>query len=83
MYAIRSYYVRNMGHAWQLQEAKNKFSQLVERARKDGPQIVSKHGKETVVVISVEEYRKLTQKDTSLAQFFSNSPLKGVILNIA
>jgi len=71
-----------MGHAWQLQEAKNKFSQLVERARKDGPQIVSKHGKETVVVISVEEYRKLTQKDTSLAQFFSNSPLKGVILNI-
>ncbi len=44
---------------WQLQEAKNKFSQLVEKARKFGPQIVTKHGKEAVVVLSFKDYKEL------------------------
>jgi prevent-host-death family protein len=37
---------------WQLQEAKNKFSNLVETAQRKGPQIVTKHGKEAVVVVT-------------------------------
>jgi prevent-host-death family protein len=71
-----------MGHAWQLQEAKNKFSKLVECARKEGPQFVSKHGKESVVVLSVEEYRKLTSKEGRLSRFFEKSPLKGCLPDI-
>ncbi len=59
---------------WPLQDAKNKFSSLVEQARHDGPQIVTKHGKEAVVVLSVDDYRKLVRPKTGLAQFFQNSP---------
>ncbi len=44
---------------WQLQAAKNKFSQLVEKARKIGPQIVTKHGKKAVVILSFEDYKKM------------------------
>jgi prevent-host-death family protein len=46
---------------WQLQDAKNRFSELVEKAITLGPQTVTKRGKETVVVLSVEEYKKLTK----------------------
>ena len=60
---------------WQLQEAKNKFSNLVDSAQKHGPQIVTKHGKDAVVVLSIEEYNKLIKPKTSLVQFFQNSPL--------
>jgi prevent-host-death family protein len=45
--------------AWQLQTAKQRFSELVERAQREGPQVVTKHGKEAVVVISADEYRHL------------------------
>lgn len=60
---------------WQLQDAKNKFSNLVLQAQEKGPQVVTKHGKETVIVLSIEEYKKLTKPQTSLAQFFQDSPL--------
>lgn len=60
---------------WQLQEAKNKFSELVRKATEEGPQVVTKHGRESVVVISSEEYRKLEQPETLLVDFFRQSPL--------
>jgi prevent-host-death family protein len=44
---------------WQLQEAKQKFSELVKRALQDGPQLVTRHGEEVVVVLSVAAYQKL------------------------
>jgi prevent-host-death family protein len=61
---------------WQLQEAKNKFSEVVNRALSFGPQFVTRHGKETVVVLSVTEYRKLAAPAEDLATFFANSPLR-------
>ncbi len=64
-----------MENHWQLQEAKNKFSNLVKKAQRSGPQVVTKHGKDTVVVLSVEEYKKLTRPKNSLVTFFRNSPL--------
>ncbi|MCJ8502428.1 type II toxin-antitoxin system Phd/YefM family antitoxin [Desulfatitalea alkaliphila] len=64
-----------MEQKWQLQEAKNKFSQLVEKARLEGPQYVTKHGKESVVVLSVEEYRKIVKPKSNLVQFIQRSPL--------
>ncbi len=60
---------------WQLQEAKNKFSSLVNQAQKIGPQIVTKHGQVAVIVISAEEYSKLTKPKKNIVQFFQESPL--------
>ena len=71
-----------MSHSWQLQEAKNKFSNLVERAQKEGPQIVTKHGKESVVILSVEDFKKLTRPKTSLYKFLQDSPLAGLDLDL-
>lgn len=70
---------------WQVQTAKARFSELLRRARAEGPQIVTKQGKDDVVVLPIEQYRKLTkrsQRTTSLAQFFAQSPLAGVDLNL-
>lgn len=59
---------------WQLQEAKQHFSELVERARTEGPQVVTKHGKEAVVVVSVEEYRRTRAPEQSLVEFVRAGP---------
>jgi prevent-host-death family protein len=66
---------------WQLQEAKNKFSELVRKASEEGPQTVTKHGKDSVVILSAEDYRKLEKPKTSLVEFFRNSPLSEVELD--
>lgn len=60
---------------WQLQEAKNKFSNVVDKAQKYGPQVVTKHGKDAVVILSIEEYNKLVKPKTNLVKFFQDSPL--------
>jgi prevent-host-death family protein len=70
-------------NTWQLQEAKNKFSKVVDNALHDGPQIITKHGTEVAVVLSVEEYRKLTVARKSLSNFFQESPLSGVDLDLS
>jgi prevent-host-death family protein len=59
--------------AWQLQAAKQRFSELVERARSEGPQVVTKHGKEAVVV-SAEEYTRLLGSEPSLVEFIRAAP---------
>ena len=46
------------GH-WLLQDAKTRFSELVRRVRSEGPQHVTIHGRDEVVVIAVEEFRRL------------------------
>ncbi len=72
-----------MRHAWQLQEAKNKFSNLVERAQHEGPQVVTKHGKDAVVILSAEDYRKLAKPKVNLFKFIQNSPLGGKNIDIS
>jgi len=49
--------------AWQLQEAKQRFSELVRRAEKEGPQVVTRHGEEVVVVVPAEEYRRMSKRE--------------------
>jgi prevent-host-death family protein len=68
---------------WQLQEAKNRFSQLVNRALTEGPQVVTRRGEEVVVVLSKDEYSKLQQSRSSLLEFFRESPLVGAELDLA
>jgi antitoxin Phd len=60
--------------AWQLQTAKQRFSELVERARREGPQVVTKHGREAVVVVSAEEYRRLQEPRGDLIAFLRSAP---------
>ena len=67
---------------WPLQEAKNWLSELVNKAIADGPQIVTRHGEELVVVISKAEYNRLRKSQTSLVEFFRQSPLVGVELDL-
>lgn len=64
-----------MNNIWQLQEAKSKFSEVVERALAQGVQIVTRRGKKAVVVLPFEEYERLTHQRGSLAQFLLDSPL--------
>ncbi|MDZ7724617.1 MAG: type II toxin-antitoxin system Phd/YefM family antitoxin [candidate division KSB1 bacterium] len=64
-----------LNNSWQLQDAKNKFSNLVEKAKTIGPQIVTKHGEEAVVVLSISEYRKLLKPKQNIISFFRKSPL--------
>src|SRR5664280_1966684 len=49
---------RRPGH-WLLQDAKSRFSELVRRVRSEGPQHVTVHGRDEVVVIAAEEFRRL------------------------
>jgi len=52
---------------WQLQDAKSRFSELVETAMRKGVQTVTRHGKPAVVIMSAEEYRRTTVPRKSLA----------------
>lgn len=49
----------NPDFVWQVQDAKARFSEMLERAIADGPQVVTKRGKETAVLLSAEEWRDL------------------------
>lgn len=64
------------GEKWTVAEAKARFSELVERAQAEGPQTVTKHGREAVVVVSAEEWERKTHREGSLAEFFETSPLR-------
>lgn len=66
-----------MNNIWQLQEAKSKFSEMVERTLEKGVQIVTRRGRKTVVILSFDEYERLTKRAESLTQFLLASPLAG------
>src|SRR2546421_12029341 len=64
--------------SWQLQNAKARFSELFRRARTEGPQWVTRQGKEAVVILPAEEFEKLqarARQPQSLVDFFAESPL--------
>jgi prevent-host-death family protein len=65
--------------SWQLQTAKSRFSELVKRALAEGPQDITVHGRAAVVVISRENFERLTKSKPSLAQFVRQSPLSGAL----
>jgi prevent-host-death family protein len=60
--------------SWQVQTAKQRFSELVERAVNEGPQIVTKHGREAVVVLDVREYRRLRGVPMTFKEFLMSGP---------
>lgn len=64
-----------MSGVWQLQDAKNRFSEMVDKALDEGPQTVTRRGEEAVVVVAAREFRDLVRPKTPLAEFFARSPL--------
>jgi antitoxin Phd len=60
---------------WPLQDAKNQFSQVVDRAQKDGPQTITRHGQPVAVILAAEDFRKMARPRESVVEFFA--PLKG------
>jgi len=64
-----------MAHIWQLQEAKSKFSELVNKALEEGPQIITRHGDEVAVLLSYGDFNRLRKPETSLVEFLRSSPL--------
>jgi prevent-host-death family protein len=68
---------------WQIQNAKARFSEVFRLARTEGPQRITRQGKEGVVMISDEDYKRLiARKQRSIVQFFRASPLVGLELNL-
>ncbi len=70
---------------WQLQAAKARFSEVFRRARVEGPQYVTRQGKEAVVILPAEQFERLTgraRQPRSLAEFFAQSPLAGAGLDL-
>ncbi len=67
---------------WQIQKAKNRFSELLCKAQEAGPQTITRYGKAKAVLVSMKDYRKLMRKQDSLTEFFQKSPLKGVELDL-
>ena len=59
---------------WQLQDAKNRFSEVVKRAGNDGPQTVTVHGRRAAVVLSALEYDQLIKPRMPLNDFLVSSP---------
>jgi len=60
--------------AWQVQQAKQRFSGLVRRALTEGPQVVTRHGDDVVVVLSAKEYQRLAGTSTDFKAFLLSGP---------
>ena len=54
---------------WQVQEAKQRFSEVLRAAESDGPQIVTRHGEEIAVVMNISKYRELTGEGDSFIEY--------------
>lgn len=63
--------------SWSVAEAKAKLGELIDRARSEGPQTITRRGRGAVVVVAVEEWERKTKRTGSLAEFFAASPLRG------
>jgi len=74
-------YTIEKGPYWQLQEAKAMFSKVV-RSAKGEPQIITIHGKESAVILSMDDYRKLTSPKDSLVSFMEQSPWASIELEL-
>lgn len=66
-----------MNAVWALQDAKNRLSEVVNNAVREGPQTITRRGKETAVVLSMQDFQQLTTSQNSLVSFVRESPLIG------
>jgi antitoxin Phd len=60
--------------SWQLQDAKNRFSEVVEKARRTGPQFITRRGADAAVVVSAEDWARLTRRRSPLIEVLRRAP---------
>ncbi len=66
---------------WPVALAKARFSEVIQKAEKEGPQKITRNGMDAVVVVSSEEWERKTVRKGNLAEFFASSPLRDSKLN--
>jgi prevent-host-death family protein len=69
-------------HSWSVAQAKARLSELLDHALNDGPQAITRRGREIAVVVSTEEWHRKMSRSGSLAEFLAESPLRGSDLDI-
>jgi antitoxin Phd len=77
--------LKAVGESWQVQSAKARFSEVFRLARTEGPQRITRQGKDGVIMLAEEQYDRLVEKShqpKSLVQFFRQSPLVGIDLDL-
>jgi prevent-host-death family protein len=59
---------------WQIQEAKQRFSEMIRAVTTEGPQVITRHGEDVAVVVEIGEYRRLTRPAADLASILLGGP---------
>jgi len=59
---------------WPVQDAKARLSEVIDRARNEGPQTITRHGREHAVVVSMETYRSLTEQRPDFVAYLLGGP---------
>ncbi len=67
--------------AWTVADAKARLSEVIAQAQK-GPQTITRNGRPSVIMVSVEEWQRRVERKGSLAQFLLQSPLAGAALDL-
>lgn len=67
---------------WTVANAKARFSELIDKAKSEGPQTVTRNGKPAAVLVSVEEWERRAGQKGTLLEFLQNSPLRGLDLDL-
>jgi prevent-host-death family protein len=71
-------------HTWSVAQAKAKFSEVIEKAKSEGPQTITRNGRKAAVLVAADEWERKTKlkHKESLLEFFQNSPLRGSGINL-
>ena len=67
---------------WTVANAKARFSEVLDLARDEGPQVITRNGKRAAVIVGIDEWEKKTRRKGSLVDFLLNSPLRGAGLDL-
>ena len=67
---------------WTVADAKARLSEVIDRAVNQGPQRITKNGRPTAVLVSIDEWERKTKRKGNLAEFFLNSPLRGTNIDL-
>lgn len=70
------------GGTWGVAEAKAHLSEVIERATNDGPQTITRNGRQVAVVVSAQEWERKTKRKGTLADFLAASPLRGLDIDL-
>ena len=68
---------------WTVADAKARLSEVLDRARTTGPQVVTRRGRKAAVIVAIEEWQRKSARTGSLAEFLARSPLRGSSIKIA